>query len=487
MSKLGKITAKNEFSQSKLFELLRGFTKEEFKRFGLFVKSPFFNKSKTLEKLYGFFKKNLNRLDSPKITKENISSVIYPGEKYDDANVRKLLSNFTKLAEEFMLQTVLSEKSYERGNLLAEGYYHKHIVKFAEQEINELRKNYLNTGFRDSDYYRNMYETERIFFALKSSAMKNPEEQINKASFLVDLYYISVKLLHFYTILNLKLHYNKQVNFDSWAFDDIVRFIEKHRNELEKKHKSLYADYLSVKMMLNPDNAAPFETLASFISVNRNYFVSTEKHRMYIYLYNHSLYRYNKGYVSSPREVFGVIKEMESENVPLWHYFAFHMYYVNAVKYSSSLTEYRWAEEFMKNRREKIQGEIRDETFSLAMANYYFSKKDYANAMKYLVNVDYPNYSFYLGAKIMLIKIYWELSETEGVLSAIDAVRKFLQRKELIPERLMESATNFINCVSKLADPEAKDKTFEIRKILEKQMSTSEKQWVEEKLKLQEK
>lgn len=53
MSKSTKIAEKTEFSGSKLYELLKGFTKEELKRFGLFIKSPYFNKSKIMEVLYG--------------------------------------------------------------------------------------------------------------------------------------------------------------------------------------------------------------------------------------------------------------------------------------------------------------------------------------------------------------------------------------------------------------------------------------------------
>ena len=487
MSKTDKNIVKNEFSESKLYELIKGLTKEEFKRFGLFIKSPYFNKSKTMEKLWVFLKQNIDKLDSPKITKEKISSVIYPGEKCDESNLRKQLSNFTKLAEEFLTLIALDKKKYTKENVLIQELLARGYSKTTVQVINELRKQYTEDMDKDSDYYYNMHDTERSYFLFKSREMKNPEEHTVKNSFILDLYYISVKLLNYYTILNLKLHYNKQVEFDMWAFDDIVRFIEKHKSELSENHKSLYADYLSVRMMLSPDKAEPFEELSAYVSENKSKVGEVEKHRMYIYLYNHSLYRYNRGYTLNPGEVFDVIKEMESEEVPLWYYFAFHMYYINAVKYSCMRGEYDWAVEFMKNRKEKIHDNIRGETYSLAMANYYFTRQDYHEALRYLVNVDFPNYSFYIGAKIMLIKIYWELSEPEGVLSSIDAVRKFLQRKELIPQRLMESTTNFINCASLLVDLNTKDKTFKIRKILEKEISTSEKQWVKEKLRLPEK
>jgi hypothetical protein len=127
---------------------------------------------------------------------------------------------------------------------------------------------------------------------------------------------------------------------------------------------------------------------------------------------------------------------------------------------------------------------IREETYSLANAYYFFAKNDYKNALKYLINVDYPNYSFYIGAKTMLIKIYWELSEPEGIYSTIDAMKKFLQRKDLIPERLHESSANFINCVSRMVDPDVKDRVYEIKKILEKEMNSTDKNWVIDKMNL---
>jgi hypothetical protein len=90
-------------------------------------------------------------------------------------------------------------------------------------------------------------------------------------------------------------------------------------------------------------------------------------------------------------------------------------------------------------------------------------------------------------AKDMLIKIYWERSEPEGVLSTIEAVRKFLQRKDLIPERLWKCYNNFINTASKMIEPNEKNKLFEIKKMLEKEMISADKIWIEEQLAMLEK
>ncbi len=482
MSKIAKNRAEGRFSDTKLAELLQGLTKEEYKRFGLFLRSPYHNKSGKMEKLYEYFKLRREKPDSKGVTKESISAYLDPSRKFDDTNLRKQLSNFAGLIEEFVIMLGLDSKPVLKRNLLLGESLYRNYPKVLVQGIRELYKSFDAEKQKDSEYYYNYHQTLRTHFLFKSKEMKNPEVLTNKSTFILDLYYISVKLLHYYTVLNLKLHYNKQVKFDNWAFDDIVRFIESHDEELSRNHISLYADYLSVKMMLNPDSAEPFNRLKDYVLNNLNKAGELEQHRMYIYLYNHSLYRFNKGYSLDSSELFEVIKDMESAEVPLWHYFAYHMYYINAVKYACMAGEHRWAENFMETRKDKVHDDIRQQTLSLAKANYYFLREDHDSALRSLINVDFPNYTFYLNAKTLLIKIYWEKSEAEGIFSAIDAMKQFLKRKDLIPERLWNCSQNFINCTAKMVDIKDENKEFEIRKLLEKEMLSSDKAWIEKQL-----
>ncbi len=475
---------KSEFSQSKLAELLKGLTKEEYKKFGLFINSPYFNKSKTIGKLYDFFKLSFNKKDLSDVVKEEIYRQIYPGEKYDDVNARKLISNFTKLVEEFLaVNDVVNDKTM-MNNLFIKTSFNRKFDKSIIQKLGELEEIYSNQNNKSGEYYSNHLITKRYELLYSGSRLRSPEDQLKLVSKSADMHFLSIKLLLFYDILNLRLHYNKKIEFDMWVFDEMVRFIENNEDEIINEHPSLYADYLSVVMLLHPEDTGHFNILKTFIEQNKKTIGAQSFERLYIYIYNHSVYRINRGITKNNSELLEIIKIIDMEDVPIWQFFAFHVYYVNAVTNAARAGEYSWAEDFINRRKELINPEIREETNSLALANLNFTKRDYDKALKYLVNVDYPNYSYYLMAKDMLIKIYWERSETEGVLATIDAMRKFLQRKDLIPERLWNCYSNFINCASKMVDPYEKNKLFEIKKLLEKEMISADKGWIEEQLKL---
>lgn len=478
MGKNEEKTLKN----SKLSDMLEGISNEEYKKFGLFLSSPYFNKSRTMQQLYYIFKKYRVNNRTGSLTRKTIYNELYPGKRYNDVLLRKQLSDFTKLTGEFLIDVEAKIETAKTKNLLLSSLIKRNIQRPAGQALNELEKFYEFAQEKDNNYYYNRLQTGRLAFSYSGSGLHSPEEQISELSKRLDHYYLSLKLLFYYDILNLKLHYNKSIQFDMWGFDEIVKYIEKNKQEIESDHISIYADYLSVKMLLEPAENKHYEKLRSYIDKNKSRFVRQELEKFYVYLYNHSIYRLNRGFVKGNGELYDIIKTIDREDIPIWKFFAFHIFYINAVTNASRAGEYEWIESFVKRRKEYIPPAFREETHNLAMANLYFTKKEYSEAMKYLVNVDYPNYSYYLMAKDMLIKIYWERSEPEGVLSTIEAMRKFLQRKELIPQRLHESYTNFINCVSRMVEPEQKDSDYEIQKLLKKEMIYADKVWIEERL-----
>lgn len=480
MSKSVKNTLKTDFSSSKTAEILLGLTKKEYKRFGLFLRSPFFNKSKTSCELYDYFKEKKDTPAFGRITKEVISAHLFPGEKYDDITFRKHLSNFNKLAEEFLVQCELEGNKLIKENMLLRTASQRGLPVTFEAKLKDLRNEYESCPDKSHDEYYYIYQTERSYFHYSSRSFRNPEQETQRNTYLLDLYYISVKLLHFYTILNLRLHYNKQVELDQWAFDNIVKFIENNREELAENHKPLYIDYLSVKMLLAPDNPAGFNELRDFIKSSDVH--GTTEERAYIYLYNHSLYRFNKGFTDTPREVFGTMRLMEERNMPMWNYFAYHMYYVNAVKYAAMAGDFEWAEKFMEKRRERLHDDIVNEADNLARAGLYFYKKNYKKALEHLINVDYPNYSFYLHAKSLLIKIYYEERDFIGVMNTVETTKKFLTRKDLIPDRLISSNNKFLNVVSKMIDVRTKNDIADIEKTLNDDKSILNRDWILEKL-----
>lgn len=477
-----KIKEKNTFASSKLTELLQSMNRQEYRRFGSYLSSPFFNKSNKMFGIYSFLKPYhyKNRLKS--VCVKDIHKALYGNNKFNGMLIRKQLSDFLKHTVEFIIQCEFQSDRIRKLNILLESANKRKVKNIFSSTVKELNILYSRSPEKNTYYYEHLLNTKRLKYENEASSLLSPEKNINELSFGLDMFYLSLKLLYYYDILNLRLHYNKNVEFDMWAFDDISKFIEANSKTLKAEHSDIYADYLSVLMLLHPAESSYFKDLRDFVFNSAVNLGKTSLHKLYIIIYNHSVYRHNRGFAESPGELFDIIKIIDKENIPIWNYFAYHIYYVNAVTNAVRQGEFSWAERFINERKNLIREDIREETNNLALANLYFTKRDYNNALKYLVNVDYPNYSYYLMAKDMLIKIYWEQSETEGVYSAIEAMRKFLQRKELIPERLHESYTNFINCVNLMTDTGKKNLRYEINRILEKEMISADKTWVKQKL-----
>src|SRR6266498_953304 len=103
---------------SKLTTLLKTFSKEEMKRFGLFIDSPYFHTGRNLKPLYLLLKKNHPEFKSEKLLEEQIFRKLSLKEKFDkkkfSAYLRVLFTEMTKLANQFLV--------FEKFATIDEGY-----------------------------------------------------------------------------------------------------------------------------------------------------------------------------------------------------------------------------------------------------------------------------------------------------------------------------------------------------------------------------
>ena len=87
---------------SSLTRVLKNFSKDEFKSFGKFVHSPYFNTSEATILLFEEMKKFYPLFAKKDFTRENLFHAVYGDKDYRDELLRKLISNLIKLSEEFI-------------------------------------------------------------------------------------------------------------------------------------------------------------------------------------------------------------------------------------------------------------------------------------------------------------------------------------------------------------------------------------------------
>ena len=136
--------------------------------------------------------------------------------------------------------------------------------------------------------------------------------------------------------------------------------------------------------------------------------------------------------------------------------------------------------------------EIRENAFTYNLAAYHYAKGDYASALIQLHNVDFTDPSYHLGAKIIQLKSYYELDETEALYSLVEAFQKYLSRNRQISDYRKRANKNLIKLTKKiykfrmeqstLRISNLKTKLKQLHQLIEETEPLANKSWLKEVL-----
>ncbi|MEZ4830323.1 MAG: hypothetical protein R3C61_29160 [Bacteroidia bacterium] len=87
--------------QTKLIRLLKTFSAWEIRAFDDFVRSSFFNKNHSVTRLWQLTKEFAPAFDQPELERKLVFTVIFPEESFDEQNSRYLMTDLTRLIENF--------------------------------------------------------------------------------------------------------------------------------------------------------------------------------------------------------------------------------------------------------------------------------------------------------------------------------------------------------------------------------------------------
>ena len=392
--------------------------------------------------------------------------------------LRKLISDFTKILETYILNIEIERNKFSRNTTLLKICNDRNLPKTFDQSLEEIRSSNENPKERDAHYFFRKVFIDVEEWRFLAGKLKDPETYIKKISGSIDDLFLYEKIICNYNICTLRNSFNKEVIADLNLTEEAVAFITKNEDHFSKNKKVIYSYFLSYMMVSNFNESENYFKYKKFILNNLKWFSFSELEAYYLNMYSYSIQKVNKGDRSFLKEMMDVFKFLDENIDSIRYMFGFNIYYLNAINTGMGLKEYKWVEKFMNKHKDNLPKENRDDVYNLGMANFYFFKNNFDEALKHLIRSDYPNYTYYLMAKVLIIKIYFEKKDFEGVLSTIDAVKHYLKRKDLIPERLIRSNSNFLNCVIKLIDKNKKNSILNAESMVKKDMSISNREWV---------
>ena len=104
--------------------------------------------------------------------------------------------------------------------------------------------------------------------------------------------------------------------------------------------------------------------------------------------------------------------------------------YVNIVVLAAILGDYPWAVGFVKEYQPSLKPEFRVPLYHFCLGRIYYEQGEQEESLRQLVLVDTKASFIYLGARVLQLKIYYELGEYNPLESLLESLRVYLQRSK---------------------------------------------------------
>ena len=463
----------------KLILLTNSFSSKEINLFGKLIDSSYFNESKEIKLLYKEISRHYkNSEQESTLLKKEVWKKIYKDEIYVDVKMRRLTSEMTRLAEKFLIQQGIEKQGELRKiillNALKERSLERHFFDIISKEKVEAEGNSTNFHFE-------RLQTEILQHELfdKLSPHENTLNNLEKADYHLDSYYLLKKLKFYCSLLSYK---------SIRAIDKSIYLTENWLSEIKTNpafNEPAVKVYYKISLLLRGENVEViFEELRKFLILYEEHFPISELQELYISLQNFCAEEINNGNATYYKKLFDIYKTMIERNILAGKESLKPGVYKNILTLSLMLKDFIWAENFVENYTDKLPKEHQENARNYNLAKVYFHQEQYRKVIEQLREVEYQNLVYALGGKLMLLKTYYELKETRPLDSLIDSFRIYLRRNKLISKNVRQQYLNVLRFTKKLANiaPYDKKGVQKVKEQIEACKALADKKWLIDKV-----
>jgi hypothetical protein len=431
---------------SKLLQLYSSLTKKEMKDFLLYLNADFFNKNEQLRQLATYISKHADDLSSVSLSKEKTFKSLFPNDAFEETKMRYLMSDLTKLLENFLTFIAFDEDDFQKKLMLSKSLYKRNQEKYFLNALEELNKSNKKDGLRDSNFFFNQYLIEEITYNHTSEKRnRSIDSSLQEVIDNLETAYLSKSIKYYCEMLNRSNIL--QVKYNLSFFDEMMKFLVKGSFDDIPAIKIYLCIYETLKELDNQEN---YIELLRLIDVNGQYFTNKELRDMYVFAQNYCIKRINKGLPKALEQIYDLYKIMDSKDLFYEGNYTSQPDFKNIVTTALRLGEVDWTIDFVEKHKETLNPEFKENAFTYSMAWIEFSQKKYKEALRLLLRVEFNDVYYHLDSKSLLLKTYFEMDETESLLSLFDAFKIYLKRNKFISEFQRETYQNFVNVASKL-------------------------------------
>jgi hypothetical protein len=443
---MSKKASDNSLAKVHLFLLLKSFTKEEFKEFGKFVKSPMHNNRSEVAEFFETVKEYYPDFSSEKFSKENIFAELYPRKKYKDDVIRRLTSNLLKIAEEYCAYKNFKSDKFNYEKSLLEFYFHKRIDKFFWKQFTAA-ENYLEgQPLRDSEYYRrqSLINDIEMMYLLKDDPL------YKKSSYEKELQnhwkYVLTSMMRLYGFAEFETYFFNK-NYELRHSEHLLKLAE-DLNFLQSETVKIY--YLILKLYKKERNDELLFMFFELIEKNSDKFTKGEVFSFYVHLFNYCNINKLEHDSDYTKIEFEISKKLVEKKLLVQDGVVDPGWFRGIFFKAFNAGEIDFAEKFIEEHKSLIIGKDKENIIRHAYANIAVFRKDYDKALEHLSHATYHHLNDKWLVKQMYLKIYFEQNDFEKFSYVTDSMKHLIKEEGLWNEHLIIPIRNFINFLTKV-------------------------------------
>lgn len=447
--------------KSNLINLLSRLDKQEFRKFGKFLESPYFNNNLKLTELYNVLTDFYPDFESLELSKENIFRKLYKKDSVIMGTMYYLISEMESLLERFIsiektdpleqeivflnelgkyrLDNYYDKKYKEIKKKISHAYDPKNLLAFRLAEINRFHKIEKKEFLTKKDAFKSEWTEpiDELFRLFIKNMIWNIEllsnfKQYFSKDLKVPMYheimdYISGSGIYENDIMLKTAFYRIKMIYES---DEEYFF--KLKDLIKKKHKNIPSDLL--EETLAQMNNFTVQKMFEGKDFNEEQF---QIHKLYLEL----MFKGNKDLIPVD---------------------AFFQIFSQAV----FLEKYEWANDFVDKYGKRLESKFRNNAINYSHAVIQYNFKDYEKALKHLSLIKNFSYVHYKPAvKILQMKVFYNLKLISEAEDAAKSFLQFLRNDKLLNSEVRKSYLNFTRYFLKLLNAGSGNRTSKIRSL----------------------
>lgn len=412
-----------------------------------FVNSPYFNKKEEVIKIFEVLFSYHPDFENTHIEKTNVYRRALPGIPYNEKELGYWMSDLVKLIEQFIVIEEIGQQPATQFPHLFKNYLKWNLEKPFLRTMKNATQYQQAFPLHDAQFYFNAFvikEQEAAFF--DKQKIHSHDESLQEAINNLDIYYLSQKLKYSCEMVNRK---NMLIaGYRLQMLDEILQYLEKEPLD----HIPPVAIYRSILLCLRePDHETHFDHLKILLEKYSDKFDPDEARGMYIYAINYCVGKINRGNTHYLAELFELYKQLLDNRIIFEDKYLSPWTYMNIVVVGIRNQSFEWTENFIHQYQSILAPQFRDNAYNYNLAYLYYNQQQYGKAQKLLNTVVFEDVFYSIEAKSLLLRIYYEVGETEPLLALCDAFKIYLRRNKLIADNKRELYLNFIKIIARLS------------------------------------